>query len=71
METGVGLQNLFLLFVDKHHEKCNKQKINYTRLTFFVFCAILYWLKHVLVAQWIERLVAVQKVVGSTPTKDT
>ena len=26
VETGVGLQNLFLLFVDKHHEKCNKQK---------------------------------------------
>ena len=26
METGVGLQNLFLLFVDKHHEKCNKTK---------------------------------------------
>ena len=27
--------------------------------------------KYVLVAQWIERLVAVQKVAGSIPAKDT
>jgi hypothetical protein len=27
--------------------------------------------KHVLVAQWIERSVAVRKVVGSIPAKDT
>ncbi len=33
----------------------------------------MFYLKHynVLVAQWIERLVAVQKVAGSIPAKDT
>ncbi len=36
--------------------------LNFLRIITFIY---------VLVAQWIERLVAVQKVVGSTPTKNT
>ena len=35
----------------------------------YVTCYMLY--ENVLVAQWIERLVAVQKVAGSIPAKDT
>ncbi|KKW05271.1 MAG: hypothetical protein UY41_C0058G0004 [Candidatus Moranbacteria bacterium GW2011_GWE1_49_15] len=36
---------------------------------FIVYCILS--VKFVLVAQWIERLVAVQKVAGSIPAKDT
>ncbi len=42
----------------------------YKKYCYFLF----YMLKnigYVLIAQWIERLVAVQKVAGSIPAKDT